>query len=114
MLKSPLCEKCPYSDFSGPYFPAFGLNKERYGVSLRIQSEYGKIRTRRTPNTDTSRSAMISGDLQNAAENNQKAIQMYAHAIASKSLDHKSHFRLGLIMHEAFYATDIYGMEAKV
>ena len=48
--------------FSGPYFPAFGLNTERYGVSLRIQSECGKIRTRKTPrkirtsktpNTDT-------------------------------------------------------------
>ena len=24
--------------YSGPYFPAFGLNTERYGVSLRIQS----------------------------------------------------------------------------
>ena len=24
---------------SGPHFPAFGLNKERYSVSLRIQSE---------------------------------------------------------------------------
>ena len=23
---------------SGPYFPAFGLNTERYSVSLRIQS----------------------------------------------------------------------------
>ena len=33
--------------FSGPYFPAFGLNTERYGESLRIQSECGKIRTRR-------------------------------------------------------------------
>ena len=30
--------------FSGPYFPAFGLT-ERYGVSLRIQFECGKIRT---------------------------------------------------------------------
>ena len=39
--------------FSGPYFPAFGLNTERYGVSLRIQSECGKIRTKKTPNTDT-------------------------------------------------------------
>ena len=36
-----------YGVFSGPYFPAFGLNTERYGVFLRIQSEYGKIRTRR-------------------------------------------------------------------
>ena len=24
--------------YSGPYFPALGLNVERYGVSLRIQS----------------------------------------------------------------------------
>ena len=36
-----------YGVFSGPYFPAFGLNTERYGVSLRIQSECGKIRTRK-------------------------------------------------------------------
>ena len=33
--------------FSGPYFPAFGLNTKRYEVSLRIQSECGKIRTRK-------------------------------------------------------------------
>ena len=39
--------------YSGPYFPAFGVNTERYGVSLRIQSECGKIWTRKTPNTDT-------------------------------------------------------------
>ena len=39
--------------FSGPYFPAFGLNTEIYGVNLRIHSECGKIQTRKTPNTDT-------------------------------------------------------------
>ena len=39
--------------FSGPYFPAFGLNTERYGVSLLIQSECRKTRARKTPNTDT-------------------------------------------------------------
>ena len=39
--------------YSDPYFPAFGLNTERYFVSLRIQSECGKIWTRITPNTDT-------------------------------------------------------------
>ena len=38
--------------FSGPYFSAFVLNTERYGVSLRIQSECGKIPTKKTPNTD--------------------------------------------------------------
>ena len=35
-----------YRDFSGPYFPLFRLNTERYGVSLQIQSECRKIRTR--------------------------------------------------------------------
>ena len=33
--------------FSGPYFPVFGLNTEIYGVNLRIQSEYRKIRTKK-------------------------------------------------------------------
>ena len=31
---------------SSPYFPVFGLNTEIYGVNLRIQSEYRKMRTR--------------------------------------------------------------------
>ena len=39
--------------FSGRYSPASGLNMEKYGVSLRIQSECGIIRTRKSPNTDT-------------------------------------------------------------
>ena len=51
-----LREKCSYSEISGPYFPVLGLNKERYSVSLRIQPECGKIRTRKAPNTDTLRS----------------------------------------------------------
>ena len=48
------CEKSVFiQSYSDPYFPAFGLNTERYEVSPRIQSECGKIRTRITPNTDT-------------------------------------------------------------
>ena len=39
--------------YSGPPLPAFGLNTERYSISLRSQSECGKTRTRITPNTDT-------------------------------------------------------------
>ena len=39
--------------YSSLYFPTFGLNTERYGLSLRIQSECRKIRTRITPNMDT-------------------------------------------------------------
>ena len=37
--------------YSGPHFPAFGLNTEKYSLSLLIQAECGKIRTRITPNT---------------------------------------------------------------
>ena len=37
--------------YFSPYFPAFGLNTER-SASLRIQSNWGKMRTRITPNTD--------------------------------------------------------------
>ena len=46
--------------YSGSYFPAFELNRERYSVpisiqsvSLRIQSKYMKMQTRITPNMDT-------------------------------------------------------------
>ena len=37
----------------GPYFSDFGLNTGIYSVSLHIQSECGKIRTRQTLNTNT-------------------------------------------------------------
>ena len=43
--------------FSAPYFPAFRLNMD--WVSLRIQSECGKIRTRKTPNADTFHSVTV-------------------------------------------------------
>ena len=38
---------------SDSYFPIFGLNTDRYSLSLLIQSKCGKIRTRKTSNTDT-------------------------------------------------------------
>ena len=44
-----LRKKCPYPEL---IWPAFGRNTVRYGVSLRIQSECGKMQTRITPNTD--------------------------------------------------------------
>ena len=46
--------------YSGLYFLTFGLNTERYGVSLRIQSKGGKIRTRITLNTDTLHAVFLS------------------------------------------------------
>ena len=48
-----LRENVRIRSFSSPYFPAFGLNVERYGVSLRILSECGKLRSRKTSKTDT-------------------------------------------------------------
>ena len=45
--------------YSGPHFPEFGLNRKRYSVSLRIQSECGKMRTRITPSTHTFYAVMI-------------------------------------------------------
>ena len=39
--------------FSDPYFLAFWQNTERWELSQSIQSKCGKMRTRKTPNTDT-------------------------------------------------------------
>ena len=50
MCKNPFppLEVFKYGVFSGPHFPAFGLNTEiYYSVNLRIQSECGNMRTRR-------------------------------------------------------------------
>ena len=46
--------------FSDRYFRAFGLNSDRYSVSLRIQFEFWKLRTRKTPNTDTFHAVLVS------------------------------------------------------
>ena len=39
--------------FSGPHFPEFRLNTERYSGSLCFRSKWRKIRARKPPNTDT-------------------------------------------------------------
>ena len=39
--------------FSGLYFPAFGLNMEIFSVKSCNHAKCGKIRARKTPNTDT-------------------------------------------------------------
>ena len=46
--------------FSCQYFPSFGLNLERYKVSLRIQFECGKIRTRKAWKMDIFHSVFIT------------------------------------------------------
>ena len=39
--------------YSGPDFPAFRLNAERYSISFRIHFKCGKMRTKIIPSTDT-------------------------------------------------------------
>ena len=54
------CMECVHiKSFSGPYFPTLGVNMERYRVSLRIHSACVKIRTRKTPNTDTFQGVLV-------------------------------------------------------
>ena len=50
-----------YEFFSGSYFPAFGLNAERYGVSLRIQSKCGKYGPEKTAHLDTFHAVHFTG-----------------------------------------------------
>ena len=49
-LELALHEKCPYSEF---FWSVFSSIQTEYGKILRIKSECGKIRTRKTPNTYT-------------------------------------------------------------
>ena len=54
MTKLSLHEKCPYLEF---FWSVLSRIRTEYGkilrIPLRIQSECGKIRSRKTPNTDT-------------------------------------------------------------
>ena len=54
LLRSSHCIKSVrIRSFSGSYFPVFGLNAEKYGISFRVQSESGNMQTRKALNTDT-------------------------------------------------------------
>ena len=53
-MKETHCVKSVFiRSFSGPYIPVFGLNTERYSISLRIRSKRGKTQARKTPNMDS-------------------------------------------------------------
>ena len=47
-----LRKKCPNADFFGPYFPAFGLNTDRYEVSV-LSPNAGKYGPKKTSYLDT-------------------------------------------------------------
>ena len=42
-----------YKLLFGPYFAVFVMNTQIYSVNLRVQSEYGKIWTRKNPYSGT-------------------------------------------------------------
>ena len=48
-----------YGVFSGPYFPAFGLNTEIYSVNLRIQPNTRKYGPEKTPYLDTFHTVLV-------------------------------------------------------
>ena len=76
---------CMWS-FCDPYFPVFGRNTERYfEVSLRIKSKGGKIRTRKTSNTDALHPVLV---IQNSViQNGKKLILISAyHVLKSTEL----------------------------
>ena len=50
-----LRDKCPNTEFSSPYFPAFGLNTEKYGPE-------------KTPHLDTLYAVSVSSTIQDAAK----------------------------------------------
>ena len=58
-VREPHCAKSArIKSFFGPWYLA-----EKYGVSLHIQSECGKIQTRKTPNTDIFYAVSVSGPI---------------------------------------------------
>ena len=63
-----LRKKCPYSEFSGSYFPTF--------LSLRIQCKCGEIRTRKTPNTDTFQTVCSINFFRNCSSTSGSSIQL--------------------------------------
>ena len=53
VIKFNTAQSVRIQSYSAPYFFAFGLNTERYEVSVRVQSKCGKMWTRITPDKDT-------------------------------------------------------------
>ena len=86
--------------FSDLHFPPFGLNSERYGVyseifiyskilvSLRILSECGKIRIRKTTNTDTFHAVLPSTS--NIIYRMTKTMEKFAKSVTCHRLKHST------------------------
>ena len=71
--------------YSGPHFPAFGLNRERYGVC-----ECGKIWTRITRNTGTFYLVWVEKTLKDVAEKESRFVLRYDNLTAQTNDDFKT------------------------
>ena len=60
LVISSCVKSVPIWNFSGPCFSASAPNADRYSVSLGIQPICEKIRTRKTPNTDTFHASSVA------------------------------------------------------
>ena len=58
------CKVSNYGLFSGPYFPAFGLNTERYSYPSIFSPNAGKYGQEKTPYLDTFHAVISKGKFQ--------------------------------------------------
>ena len=75
--------------FSGPCFPAIKLNTERYSVFSNIQPEYEKIRSRKSPNTDTFDAVLIARIWRTEVRQNYKDRSQLPDMAYSNEFDHQ-------------------------
>ena len=82
-LKSVCIQSC-----SGLHFPIFGLNTERYSVSLHIQSKCRKTRTKITPNNSYYRHLLGNVEVANdGGELTRKINQKEKSDVSEQSVD---------------------------
>ena len=72
--------------FPGPYFPAFGLNTEIYSIILRIQTDCGKMQTRKTLNTDTFYAGLTNDDIDIDLANYEDGTTLYAYDLENEKV----------------------------
>ena len=103
MLEKGCVKNVRIRSYSGPHFLTFGLNTERDGVSLHIQSECWKISTIITPNTDTSYAVRI-GHFEKVASASRHWYQYHIQKLFFAQ--YMSHLKLFL---HIFVTDDIFG-----
>ena len=95
--KDTLREECPYSELFWSVFSRIRIEYGEIQISLRIQSECGKIRTRISPNTDALRKDKIAKRLIKLASDALSvvaALSLWVNIEINKSFQSKKRFLL--------------------